>query len=97
MLGYTGEVRTGGGVREVSQSGFDGGAADRGEKKVKGPGSFVRGSRCHWNAYGPASRRRQLLDLRVEAPDDPLHRLPALTQAQGQRRVKSMCWGKKAS
>lgn len=45
--------------------------------------SFL-GDRCgHGRSYGPSRRRRQLLDLRVQLPDDPLHGFAALDQIRG--------------
>lgn len=42
--------------------------------------SFL-GDRCgHWRPYGAAGRGRQLLDLCVQPPDDPLHSFAALDQ-----------------
>lgn len=45
--------------------------------------SFL-GDRCgHGGSYGPSRRRRQLLDLHVQLPDDPLHGFAALDQIRG--------------
>lgn len=42
--------------------------------------SFLGDGRGHGGSYGPPRRRRQLLDLRVQPPDDPLHGFAALEQ-----------------
>lgn len=42
--------------------------------------SFLGDGRGHGRPYGPARRGRQLLDLCVQPPDDPLHGFATLRQ-----------------